>query len=100
MQIKKGAMISGLTLVMRPVLVYANQIWNKYGQELVVTSGLDGTHSAGSLHYYGLAVDFRSRYFNKKLQKQVVKELQNALGGDYDVVLHRTHIHAEFDRGN
>ena len=98
MKIKQGANISGIKIEMRPVLVAAEMIWRHHGQELVVTSGLDGTHSAGSLHYYGYALDLRSNYFTGTEKASAVNALRAALGGDYDVVSHPTHIHVEFDR--
>mgnify|MGYP001260166124 FL=1 len=97
MQIKKGVILNGLNIKMRKVLTNANQVWALHGKELCVTAGLDGAHSAGSLHYYGLAVDLRTRYFSGEVKKQIVGELQRALGDKYDVVAHRTHIHCEYD---
>ena len=97
MKIKDGANIQGLDMRMRPVLVNAERIWKDAGQELVVTSGLDGEHSAGSLHYYGLAVDLRTRYFSHVLVIEVAKKLKNCLGKVYDVVVKPTHIHVEYD---
>ena len=82
---------------MRLVLITADKIWRNAGQELVITAGLDGEHSAGSLHYYGLAVDFRTRYFSEMDKMRVASALRSKLGTDYDVVIHRTHIHVEFD---
>jgi len=96
MKIKRGATIAGLDIRMRPVLVEADKLWRKLGKELVITSGLDGTHSAGSLHYYRLAVDLRTRYF-KQAGESVAKELQEQLGSDDDVIFHRNHIHVEYD---
>jgi hypothetical protein len=97
-KIKQGADIKGLKIEMRPVLVAAEMIWRHHGQELVVTSGLEGTHSAGSLHYYGYALDLRSKYFTGAEKASVVNALRAALGGSYDVVSHPSHIHVEFDR--
>lgn len=82
---------------MRPVLMAGDKVWKDYGEELVVTSGTDGVHSAGSLHYYGLAVDFRTRYFDKDVKVEVYKSLKEALSDDYQVVLEPTHMHIEFD---
>lgn len=98
MKIKQGANISGIKIEMRHVLVAAEMIWRHHGQELVVTSGLDGTHSAGSLHYYGYALDLRTRYFTGAEQASVANALRAALGGSYDVVSHASHIHVEFDK--
>ena len=59
MKIKKGVSLQGLKLVMRRALQEAEKIWNILGEELVITSGTETyEHSAGSLHYYGLALDF------------------------------------------
>ena len=66
MIIKEGVLLHGLKLEMRTALMTAERIWKSFGQELVVTSALDGTHAACSLHYYGYALDFRSRYFSEK----------------------------------
>ena len=97
MRSKKGAVLAGLDLRMRVVLKNANQIWSLHGQELWVTAGLNGEHSAGSLHYYGLALDFRSRYFDKRTIERIVEELEKSLGKNYDVVIHKSHIHVEYD---
>lgn len=97
MKIKKGVNIQGLDIRMRPVLTQAAYIWNLQGQELVVTAGLDGEHSANSLHYYGLAVDLRTRDFTKAEKEEVTAELKKVLGCNYDVVFHLSHIHVEYD---
>jgi len=89
--------IWGLEREMQPVLKFAGMIWKDYGQELVVTSARDSIHSAGSLHYYGLAVDLRTRDFPENQRPDIKKELAMALGSKYDVILHSTHMHVEFD---
>lgn len=97
MKIKEGASIQGLNIKMRPALISADRIWKEHGQELVITAGLDGEHSAGSLHYYGLAIDCRTRYFNENTKCLVAKKLKSSLGTDFDIVSHSTHIHIEYD---
>ncbi len=97
MKIKEGVILAGLKLPMRKVLKTANKIWANHGQELVVTSGLDGTHSAGSYHYYGYAVDLRTRYFDEDRKSLIASELKKRLGGMYTVVLEKTHIHVQFN---
>lgn len=98
MLLKKGVSLVGLKIEMQPVLVAASKIWKRYGQELVVTCGPGGTHSPGSLHPYGYAVDLRSRDFDSGTKTYVIESLQKELGCDYDVVFHRTHIHVEYDK--
>ena len=98
MQLKSGVDIKGIHEAMRPVLKAADRIWKKHNQELVVTAGLDGTHSAGSLHPFGKALDFRTRYFSSSETTAVANELRTELGtAAYDVIVHSTHIHVEFD---
>lgn len=89
--------IWGLEREMQPVLKNADRIWTDNGKELVITSARDGIHSAGSLHYYGYAVDLRTHYFSENAKRQIAKDLGDHLGSDYDVILHSTHIHVEYD---
>ncbi len=107
MKIKSDVVMTGLQIPMRLVLIVADQIWKEYGQELVITSALDGTHSAGSLHYYGYALDFRTRYFTNMDDSEfkglvnverVAEKLREALGRDYNVIVHKSHIHVEYDK--
>lgn len=59
-----------------------------------ITSGREGKHQAGSLHYVDLAVDMT--YTPKSQQQQFVAILKKNLGDDFDVVDERTHLHVEF----
>lgn len=96
MKIKQGASLQGLDIKMRPALIAADEIWAQLGQGLVITAGLDGSHSAGSLHYYGLAVDMRTRYFVDG-GKLAARKLREALPPVFDVVEHDSHLHVEYD---
>lgn len=97
MIIKAGVDVEGLTVEALIILLVAEPLWRKYGEELVLTAGLDGEHMTNSLHYVGKAVDLRTKYFNVATQKVVARELRKRLGSQYDVVFHKTHIHVEFD---
>lgn len=98
MKIKEGASLQGLQIQMRTVLISAEIIWKELGQELVVTSGTDGEHRAGSLHYYGFAVDLRTRYFTNKERQIAFNRLASTLHNKpYIVVLEETHIHVQYD---
>jgi hypothetical protein len=66
-------------------------------QNFVVTSGHDGEHSPGSLHDDGLAVDLRVWGFTDAEAKRTTAEIQQRLGGRWDVVYEGTHIHVEYD---
>lgn len=99
MQIKDGVIMAGLNLKMRHALKVAESIYKSVGRSegVTVTSALDGTHSAGSLHYYGYAFDIRTHYFDEDTKHLVYYELVASLGSDYDVILHPSHIHIEYN---
>jgi hypothetical protein len=100
MKIKKGANIQGIDIRIRPILVAAERLWKEFGQQLVITCGTEGTHSARSLHYYGLALDLRINYFTLEQQTDIANLLRvrlQEIDKHFDVVLHSTHIHVEFD---
>jgi hypothetical protein len=99
MKIKHGATLIGLKIQMRKALMLADQVWSENGKELVVTSGTDGAHSAGSLHYYGYALDFRIRYFDANTLEKVIAQLARGLREvdiAYRMIVHSTHIHVEW----
>ena len=89
-----GADIRGLHPCMRAVMRKAGETWWEHGQPLVITCGLNGEHSAASWHYYGLALDFRTNFFDDRTITLVYETLKKDLP-DYDVILHDTHIHVE-----
>jgi hypothetical protein len=96
--IKQGVIMQGLRPEMRPVLIQASSLWFLNGQKLVITSALEGEHSPGSLHYYGYALDFRTRYFDEKTKLRIANELQLELGSKYEVHLETNHIHVEYSQ--
>ena len=103
MELKSGASLQGLQLPMRLVLIIAEQIWRDAGRPegVTVTSGTDGIHSAGSLHYYGFALDFRIRYFSSDVAARVSSDLSRrllAIDRFYRVLLEPDHIHVEYRR--
>ena len=94
MLIKAGVDISRLRPEIRKKLnEIARRVGAIEGEELIITSTYEGSHSEGSLHYANLAVDIR-RY---KKGRDVRDELSNRFGMDYDVVLVSDHIHIEYD---
>lgn len=67
-----------------------------------ITSGRDGLHKAGSLHYVGRAIDLRTRDLTDAEGDALVTALRWRLPRQYDVVDERTkagapHIHVEYD---
>jgi len=67
------------------------------GAEATCTAGFDGKHKYGSKHYDGNAFDLRIKYFTPEQRNDLFQLLKTTLGADYDVVLHSTHIHIEYD---
>jgi hypothetical protein len=97
MKVKDGVQLKDLQFVMREVLINADKIWEENGKELVVTSTADSVHSAGSLHPYGLAVDFRTKYFDEVTKQKVYKKLIEKLGDRFTVISEPTHIHVQLN---
>ena len=95
LHIKHGVRIQGLT----PETVLALQViegaFRDAGYNCVLTSGVDGKHSSGSLHYVGCAVDLRTRDIPEQKREPLRQEIARRLGPDFDVVLEKDHLHIE-----
>ena len=74
-------------------------VYENYFCNLIITSGCEGTHSEGSLHYVGKALDFRTRNVPPGELDFLVEEAKAALGPQFDIVLKKSppHLHVEFD---
>jgi hypothetical protein len=96
--IKAGVRLDKLQPQMVVALVVAHEVYRELGVPCTVTSGNDGEHMAGSLHYTGMALDFRTRDLLPADKKVAVDRLRWRLGGDFDVVLEVDHVHIEFDQ--
>lgn len=100
--VKPGARVP-VTAEMNYALEVVVRVWGRYGRMATVTSGTDGEHSATSLHYAGLALDFRTKDISAVNDKRaMVAEVQAILGRDYDVILEdegrpNEHMHIEYD---
>lgn len=96
MRLKPGVSIAGLRPELAIALHIAEAVYEDHGSELVITAGTDGTHSPGSLHYVGLAVDLRTTNVPSGRLDSIVNGLRDALGAEFDVVKESDHIHLEF----
>lgn len=67
------------------------------GTDAVLTSVIDGKHKVGSLHYKGLACDFRISQVLPETLKRIEAEIRLSLSEEFDVVLEKDHLHIEFD---
>lgn len=86
LRIKAGVKMQGVRNEMLFASMVAEPIWNKYGAELVITSGREGKHHKYSDHARGDALDYRTRDFKKEDIPKVAAELQQALWDDHDLV--------------
>ncbi len=96
MRVKDGTTVLPDHPVMKKAMKVAERIWKENGREegITVTAGKDGVHSAGSWHYYGAAVDLRTKYWDATQATLVCDQLKGVLPA-YDVVYHDSHIHVE-----
>lgn len=85
------------TKVFEGILVAHDVYADANVNEIVITSLCDGEHMVGSKHYSGEAFDLRIWAFSEIQVVAVVADLVCALGDDYDVVQHSSHIHIEYD---
>lgn len=60
-----------------------------------MSSGIEGRHSRGSLHYAGQAFDISARGLKIRLD-DYADALGQALGDDFDVIAEGSHVHVEF----
>jgi hypothetical protein len=72
-------------------------------QDMLITSGNEGVHMPGSLHYLDRALDFRTKHLATANKKALAAAVKKRLGKDYDVILENVgganeHLHIEFDK--
>ena len=92
---KPGVDIRGLQpeMALGMLCLYTQLLPHSTDGKIVITSGTDGKHKINSLHYLGLAVDVR--IWNIEQIENVVEAIKEDLPG-FDLVLHRTHLHMEY----
>ena len=103
--IKSGAgaaRILGLRPEMSIAFTICAEVFRDNGSDCVITAGIDGSHSRGSIHYKGLAVDLRAHHIPDEDRAPILDALRKNLGDDFDVLLENdttpnVHYHVEFD---
>ena len=103
-QLKEGVKINGLKPEMLLGVMICHEVWRRNcpGIPFVITSVTEGKHGKGSLHYPGLAIDFRIRNIVSgalsidQIKNNLFTDLVDSLGENYDVVLEETHFHIEY----
>lgn len=97
MKLKEGVRILGIRPEVALAMIIVEGVYQEHGYELVVTSGVDGTHSQGSLHYSGGAFDCRTYFVDTdKEVAEIAHKIRESLGDEFDVVVEDTHIHVEW----
>jgi hypothetical protein len=96
LSLKPGVKIDKLQPQMVLALIVAHEVYRDLGAPCTVTAGNDGAHMAGSLHYAGLALDFRTRNLLADNKELVAARLRERLTADFDVVLEADHVHIEY----
>lgn len=97
MKVARGVRLSGLKIEMKIVLQTVEEVCLEHGRQSFITHTDDGIHSPGSLHPYGYAIDYRMRFFRAKTKREIYKKIKDRLPKGFDVVVHRTHLHIEWD---
>ena len=96
MKLKSGTDVGGIKPEIIVAMISCLTVVPKYGP-FTITSIVDGEHKKGSLHPEGLAIDVRTRDMKPGAAEKCVRELQDALGLQYDVLFEGDHIHIEWD---
>jgi hypothetical protein len=96
-RLKPGVEVRGLKPEMALAALIVAGVYSSEGHDCTITSGRDGQHMRGSRHYWGHALDFRTRNVPNEKRPALAEAVREALGGEFDVVLESTHLHVEFD---
>jgi hypothetical protein len=96
LSLKTGVNVTGLRPEILLAAIVAERVCESMNVECVITSALDGKHSATSLHYAGAAIDLRVRDFLAGDARKIVDLIQGKLGADFQVMLEKDHAHIEF----
>src|SRR3990167_7003542 len=100
LKIKTGVIVSRQVIIAAGVINAAQTL--DFPVDIVITSGRDGTHKPGSLHYRDRALDFRTKTLATADKRRFVTAVKKRLGSDYDVILEgegtaNEHLHVEWD---
>lgn len=93
------AVLAGMDERMQPAMKIAGELWEKYGAKFLgVSCGVDGDHSAASLHYCGRAVDLDISWLDNASALRLYNELRAKLKPlGFDLLKHSVHVHIEYD---
>ncbi len=87
---KDGVRIRGTCPEVLEAQHVVEQVFAEHGFDLIITSGLEGSHSNTSLHYVGHARDYKSKHISSVEKKLLIRdEVKARLAplGDFDFLL-------------
>ena len=94
MKLKPGVKLLGIRPELLVAIMMVDSIYQKHGQELVITSVVDGIHKKASTHYVGNGFDARTRFFSEAEKGVVAEEVCQAFEGTgFYLFIHSTHFH-------
>ena len=97
-QRKEGVQFDHMYPQIEKILPFLDEVHQKIaGRDAIIISARDSQHIATSKHYEGKALDLKTDDITEVQVEKITVKLQNKLGGDYDVVNEKTHIHIEYD---
>lgn len=78
-----------------------DKVWRRFNYTPLITSGMDGVHSASTKHRDGLALDFRTHDIPPSDLMKMIASLRTELGTNYFVLLEvqgaaNEHLHVEY----
>ena len=82
MRIKPGVRIHGIRPEIVLAILVAHDLWLESGEDLIITSVIEGRHSSGSLHYVGAAFDLRTTGMGSDIRDKLALKLRENLGPD------------------
>lgn len=95
---KEGVFANDLRYPLINAIKEAHIAFQEHDSDLTITSLADGdSHRPDSYHFQDLAFDSRTRHLDRTQVLDIAKEICTRLGKYYDVIIHDTHLHIEFD---
>ena len=100
--LKPGVKLEHLSPQILLGIVIVAGIYARWGADLTITVGSNGTHKVGSLHGKGDAVDLRTHNITADVRDGIYEQAKKALGENYDILLEgkdteNEHLHVEYD---